>query len=72
METERITLSQRDRDRLRVLHEVQQGHLTQRKASSRLQLSGRQLRRMLLPRGGVWRPGGGPRITETPIESQVR
>ena len=27
METERIALSQRDRDRLRVLHEVRQKHL---------------------------------------------
>jgi hypothetical protein len=32
METERIALSQRERDRMRVLHEVQQGHLTQREA----------------------------------------
>ena len=29
METERITLSQRERDRLKVLHEVQQKHLSQ-------------------------------------------
>ena|ERR1700730_2088669 len=28
METERIALSQRERDRLRVLHEVKPGHLT--------------------------------------------
>ena len=48
METERITLSQRERDRLRVLHEVKQGHLTQREAGRRLQLSDRQVRRLLL------------------------
>ena len=48
METERIALSQRERDRLRVLHEVKQGHLTQREAGRRLQLSDRQVRRMLL------------------------
>ena len=29
METERIALSQRERDRLKVLHEIQQKHLTQ-------------------------------------------
>lgn len=48
METERITLSQRERDRMRVLHEVQQGHLTQREAGRRLRLSARQVRRLLL------------------------
>jgi hypothetical protein len=51
METERITLSQRDRDRLRVLHEVKQGRVTQRGAGRRLQLSDRQVRWMLLRAG---------------------
>src|ERR1700675_326368 len=48
METERITLSQRERDRLKVLHEVQQKQLTQVGAAERLQVSDRQVRRMLL------------------------
>lgn len=48
METERITLSQRDRDRLRVLHEVQQKHLTQVAAAERLKVTDRQIRRLLL------------------------
>lgn len=48
METERIALSQRERDRLRVLHEVQQGHLTQVAAAARVKLSDRQVRRLLL------------------------
>jgi transposase len=48
METERIALSQRERDRLRVLHEVEQRHLTQVEAASRLKVSDRQVRRMLL------------------------
>ena len=48
METERITLSQRERDRLRVLHEVQQRHLTQVEAAARLKVTDRQVRRMLL------------------------
>jgi transposase len=48
METERIALSQRERDRLRVLQEVQQGHLTQVEAAARVKLSDRQMRRLLL------------------------
>jgi hypothetical protein len=48
METERIALSQRERDRLKVLHEVQQKHLTQVAAAARLRVTDRQVRRMLL------------------------
>lgn len=48
METERIALSQRERDRLKVLHEVKQGHLTQVEAARRLKLTDRHVRRMLL------------------------
>ena len=48
METERITLSQRERDRLKVLHEVKQKHLSQVAAAARLKVSDRQVRRMLL------------------------
>ena len=48
METERIALSQRERDRLRVLHEVQQKQLTQLAEAERLQVGDRQVRRMLL------------------------
>src|SRR5271166_4326618 len=48
METERITLSQRERDRLKVLHEVQQKHLSQVAAAERLKVTDRQVRRMLL------------------------
>jgi Helix-turn-helix domain len=46
--TERITLSQRERDRLKVLHEVQPRHLTQVEAAARLKVTDRQVRRMLL------------------------
>jgi hypothetical protein len=35
METERIALSQRERDRLRVLHEVRQKQITQMEAARR-------------------------------------
>src|ERR1022692_4321783 len=48
METERMALSQRERDRLRVLQEVKQGHLTQREAARRIHLCDRQVRRLLL------------------------
>jgi hypothetical protein len=48
METERMALSQRERDRIRVLHEVQQGHVTQVEGARRLKLSDRQVRRLLL------------------------
>jgi hypothetical protein len=48
METERITLSQRERDRLQVLHDLQQGRLTQVVAAQRMKLTDRQVRRLLL------------------------
>jgi hypothetical protein len=51
METERIALSQRERDRLKVLHEVKQKHLTQVEAARRLKLSDRQVRRLLVRMG---------------------
>ena len=48
METERIALSQQERDRLRVLHEVKQEHLTQVEAAQRLKVTDRHVRRMLI------------------------
>ena len=48
METERIALSQRERDRMKVLCEVNQKHLTQVAAAERLKVTDRQVRRMLL------------------------
>jgi len=48
METERIALSQRERDRLRVLHEVKQKQITQIAAAGRLKITARQVRRLLL------------------------
>jgi transposase len=47
MEEERIELGQRERDRLKVLHEVEKGHLKQREAGERLRISERQIRRLL-------------------------
>jgi hypothetical protein len=46
METERIALSQRERDRLKVLHEVEQKPSTQVAAAERLKGSDRHVRRM--------------------------
>jgi len=48
METERIALSQSERERLKVLHEVQQKHLTQVQAAQRLKVTDRHVRRLLL------------------------
>lgn len=42
-----MELSQRERDRLKVLHEVEEGHLTQEQGGQRLGLSARQVRRLL-------------------------
>ena len=48
METERMALSQPERDRLKVLHEVKQEHLTQVEAAQRLKVTDRHIRRLLL------------------------
>ena len=47
MEAERMALSQKERELLKVLHQVEQGHLTQLEAGGRLRLSDRQVRRLL-------------------------
>jgi len=49
-----LVLSTRDRDRLKVLHEVQQGHLTQREAAEQLKVTDRWVRQLL---GRVGREG---------------
>lgn len=46
MEPERIALSSRERERLKVLHEVEEGHLKQIEAARRLRLTDRQVRRL--------------------------
>jgi len=48
METERIALSQRERDRLRVLHEIKRKQITQIEAAKRLKISDRHIRRLLV------------------------
>ena len=48
METERIALSQRERDRLRVLHEIRQKQITLSEAARRLKISDRHIRRLLV------------------------
>jgi hypothetical protein len=44
---ERMTLSERERDRLKVLHEVKQGHLKQRQGAEQLGMSERGFRKLL-------------------------
>ena len=51
METERIALRQRERDRLRVLHEIKRRQITQLEAARRLKISDRHIRRLLVERG---------------------
>ena len=40
-------MSQRDRDRLKVLHEAEKGHLTQQQAGAHLKLSARWVRKLV-------------------------
>ena len=51
METERMALNQRERDRLRVLHEIRRKHITQCEAAKRLKISDRHIRRLLVGLG---------------------
>ncbi len=66
MEPERIELSQTERDRLKVLHEIERGHLKQVEAARRLHLSDRHVRRLAVrvraegDRGVVHRLRGRP------------
>jgi hypothetical protein len=46
MEQERISMNRRKRERLKVLHEVRTGHLTQVEAAKRMRLRPRHVRRM--------------------------
>src|SRR5437764_14149582 len=46
-EQEMLVLSTKDRDRLKVLHEVRQGHLTQREAGEQLGFTDRWVRKLL-------------------------
>ena len=52
MEEETLLLTQRDRDRLKVLHEVRKGHITQRQAGWAAQASGSLVRELVERIGG--------------------
>src|SRR3989442_15714622 len=63
---EMLVLSTKDRDRLKVLHEVKRKHLTQRAAARQLGISDRWVRRLLVRGrkggdGGMVHRGGGGR-----------
>jgi Homeodomain-like domain len=47
MGEDRLAMSHKERDRLKVLHEVSKGQITQKQAADQLKLSERQVRRML-------------------------
>ncbi len=78
MKQERIELSQPERERLKVLHEVEQGHLTQVEGGEQLRLSDRQVRRLLVrvraegDRGVVHRLRGRPSNRKIPDPLQKR
>jgi transposase len=78
MREERIELSQRERERLKVLHEVERGHLKQVEASRRLGLSTRQVRRILQrvkeegDQGIVHRGRGRPSNRKIPVGRRER
>ena len=78
MKEERIELSQTERDRLKVLHEVERKHLRQREAAERLRLSVRQVRRLLGrvkgegDRGLIHRLRGRPSNRRIPVSRQRR
>ena len=78
MREERIELSQREQDRLKVLHQVEQGYLTQVEAGRRVQVSVRHLRRLLRrvraegDRGVVHRLRGQPSNRKIPAALQGR
>jgi hypothetical protein len=48
METERIALNQRERDRLRALQEIKRKHISQIEAAQGLKISERHIRRLLV------------------------
>src|SRR5713101_4425730 len=47
MQEETLLLTQNDRDRLKVLHEVRKGHITQRQAAEQLKLTDRWIRELV-------------------------
>ena len=47
MEEEELLLTQRDRDVLKVLHEVRRGHITQREAAAQRKWTDRWIRTLL-------------------------
>ena len=47
MQEDILVLTQKDRDRLKVLHEVRKGHITQRQGAEQLKLTDRWIREMM-------------------------
>src|ERR1700685_3340628 len=78
MAEERIELSAQERERLKVLHEITQGHLRQIEAAHRLRLSDRQVRRLLERLGQVGDRGlvhglrGRPSNRKIPADTEQR
>ena len=71
MKQERVGLSQRERDRLKVLHGVEQGHLHQVEAARRLAFSDRQVRRLLVRVRAESDPGIVHRLRGRPSNRKI-
>jgi hypothetical protein len=67
METERIALSQEERDRLQVFRELEQGGLKQVAAAQRMTITDRQVRRLLQR----WRKEGSFEWRRLPRRTKV-
>jgi hypothetical protein len=61
-------MSRKDRDRLKVLHEVRKRHITQVQAGKELAISPRWVRELLRRMKARGRPGGGARVAGEAIE----
>ncbi len=64
-------MSGKDRDRLKVLHEVRKRHITQQQAGVELGISPRGVRALLKRMQVGRRPGGGARVAGQALESQI-
>src|SRR3569832_2105478 len=53
MPEDRLEMSQKERDRLKVLHEASKGQITQQQAAEQLRCSDRQIRRLLTKLKGI-------------------
>jgi hypothetical protein len=71
-EQEQLLLTQKQRDRLKVLHEVKEGHLTQKAAGEQLGMSERWVRELGAADAKAWGPGRSTRVKGQAVEAAHR